>query len=614
MKYYGNNHESVEKFFSTDFGTGLSDKEAKKRLRHYGFNNIFELGKRSPSKVIYKLIYDPVSILLLISALVCFSYSSFFTSYLIIGVWLINIITTILAYYKADGIFYTIKSYGIPKTKVLRDSKVYMIDSRLLVPGDVIIVEAGDVICADCKIVKSEKLLAYEYDLCGSNEPRSKFVSDDTEAITLSEMHGMLFASSSIISGHGVCVVAATGENTEIVSTAGLMPILGKHEPEVFFDVKKQCRTWGIISTLIVTLLFVIKLIFSPTDVFSSFMLLVALMGASMSESLLPLTQVVTARGISHLAQKSGRVRSVIKNAGVIEALCEISYLIITPEILEFEDEESLRHLSESQFTTVICAPRRESLVLATKHGLSVCSDTAELVNTREKILFFTAESIEDALQLVTKLKKRSHTIGALTTRLNYIRMLSVSDIAFTYGKFKYKTNKYAKINIEGIKTTQNQILSRVSDVISEEKIDSVTRSCECAKSIFSTVSVSASYLLTMQFIRVILSALTIFVGIKFIEFSDILISGMIIDLLFVFLLSFYNFKNNYPLKFSNNLLQSFIRAVIIVAVTLCITFILQFSPFNSLNISSRTITVASLFVYPIFCILSSFSLLKRTK
>ncbi len=606
MKYYGKSAESIEKLLKTDFARGLSDREAKRRLRHYGMNNIFEIEKRTPSKVLYSLIYDPVSIILLVSALVCFSYSSFISAIIIVTVWTVNNIFTILAYYKAESIFHTIKSYGIPKVKILRQSKVYMVDSRLLVPGDVVIIEAGDIVCADCKLLRADNLYAYEYDLCGTKQPRNKFVTDDEDAVTLSEMHGMLFASSSITSGYGVCVVVATGENTEIVSSAGMIPLSGKHTPEIFSNVKSKCRAWGLFSTFVVIVIFIIKLLIDPSDIFGSFMIIVALLGASMTESLLPLTQIVCARNVAYNAQFSGNGRSIIKNLGVIEDLRKLSYLVVTDEIPERNCREFVDACKHSEFRIFVCSPRREAFALATKLGVSVSADTEECLHTSEKFLIFVADSINDRLNLISELKKKGR-VAALTCNLESIRMLSTADVAFTYGKFKYKTSDISKTVLEEIKTTNNQILSRISDVICEETIESVGVASSCAQRIYSCISCAGVYLVTSHLIRVIMSAVTMFSDITYIDFSDILILGMVVDLIAVFMLSFFDgLKKALDTDLSRSFFTSILNSTIISLILLLLSYIASSITVVSQYFDTRAAVYAALMIYPVSFIITA--------
>ena len=538
MKYYGRSYESFEKLLKTDFKEGLSEKEAKKRLARFGTNIIFDTGKRSPSKVLYGLFYDPVSILLLVSALILFSYKSSIGASLVLFVWFIHNFLTILMYYKSEQIFYTVKTHGIPKAKVLREGKVYMLDSRLLVPGDVLIIEAGDIVCADCNLVSSEGLYVYEKDVTGREELVRKFVSDDEDAVKLSDMHGVLFASCSVISGHGIAVVTATSHNTEIVSTAGLLHISGNHFPEVFKDIKKRCRILGIITTILALVIFIIKIMTSPVNIFDSFLIVVAIMGSSMSETLLPLTQVVCAKHIYKAANRVDDHRVIIKNAGAIDNLRDVSVFVLTDEIVEHEGMDLLTDIQSCCVKCVICVPKNSAFKIATKFGCAVYDNVDAVLNSKSHLAVYISDKSYQRIELITELKNKGESVGALTTRLDCIRMLTESDVAFTYAKVAYKTNSKLHITPEELNSNQNQILSRVADVLCERGIPSLSIAAGCASSIFTTISDAASYLITAQVCRCIFAIITVMSGVAFIRYNDILLCGMLMDLFVVMVLS----------------------------------------------------------------------------
>lgn len=603
MKYYGKSSDSIAKLLKSDFSTGLSDKEAKKRLSRFGKNIIFDNGEKQAGKVALKLIYDPVSILLLISALICFSYTSTNTAVLILVMWALNLFITIAAYFKAEDILYTVKSYGIPKMKVLRDSKVYMLDSRLIVPGDILLIEAGDIICADCKIISAQDLTVYESDLCGTSDPVSKYPCEDLNAVKLSEMHGMLFASSSVISGHAVAVAVACGQRTEIVASAGLIPVCGKHYPDLFFKIKKRCRTWGLITTLCTIVIFIIKMLTDANGIFDAFLMIVALMGASMSEAMLPLSKISAAREISAAAQTGKGNRVIIKNAGSIEYLRDISVFVATEEITEFENMDFLSSLKEKGIKAIICCSQKKAFALATKYGASVCTSYNEIVYAKGTLAVFVADSIDSKLNLLKQLKKKGETVGALTTRLDCIRLLSEADVAFTYGKFKYKTNEYSKIYLESISGSQNQILSRVSDVICEENMLSTYRAVSCAKGIYSTVSSGAAYLITMQSARVLLCIITLFSNVTFIHFTHILTAGMLLDLCVVLTFSFFSNKSLYIDKVKNSsaeYIPSLIDAVILAASVLLMSSVPYILGIASDMKNAASVTFVGFLIFPV--------------
>ena len=602
MKYYGKTSENIEKLLYSDFRCGLSEKEVKKRLSRFGKNIIFDNGKKEPSKIALKLIYDPVSILLLLAALVSFSYSSTAYAITILTVWALNLFITISAYYKSEDILYTVKSYGIPKMKVLRDSKVYMIDSRLIVPGDILLIEAGDIICADCKIISSEDLTVYENDICGTDHPVKKYPSEDSDAVTLSDMRGMLFASSSVLTGHAVAIVTACSDRTEIVTNAGLIPLCGNHDVVLFSSVKKKCRSWGLITSLVTFIIFVIKMLTDTSGVFDAFLLIIALMGASMSEALLPLSQIAVARGISNSAQIGNNNRVIIKNTGAIEYLRDVSVFVATDEITEFENMNFLSGIKEKGIKAIICSSSANAFRLATKYGASVCKSIYEIEYAGGALAVFIADTIEQKLELIEALQDNGDIVGALTTRLDCIRMLAIADVAFTYGKFKYQTNQYSKVYLKSFSGQQNQILSRVSDVICEENMLSTYRAVSCAQGVYSTVSVAASYLILMQCVRFLLCIVTLFSGLSFIHFTQILAGGMLLDLFAVLTFAFLPSNSFYKDKTDNSHIHYslvVIDALILFSAVLIVSYLpIAFEQVFS-KVDSATVSFLTLSLFP---------------
>ncbi len=569
MKYYGSTKEKVEKLLHSDLNSGLSEKEAKKRLWKYGKNEIFSYEKKQPSKVALRLLYDPMSILLLLVSLI--SFSAFPVSYaiLILSVWALNLLFTVVSYYKAEKIFYSLKSYGIPKMNVLREGKVYMLDSRLLVPGDIVLVEAGDIICADCKIIYSNGLCVYEKDVCGAELATSKYESDDIDAVHLSDMHGMLFASSSVISGSGICIVTACSYNTEIVANAGLIPINEKEYPELFYSIKTKCRKWSMLIIFIAFIMFIIKLFLSRGGIFDAFVLLISLIAASMTEALLPLTQVLSARAMANSAQTGQGNRVIIKHSGALENLKNIDFLLATEEIIKYENMDLFSRIRDKKIKVLICADKSNALAVATKYGAPVFKSFEEINLNMLSFGIYITDDAEDALALLKALKNKGYTIGALTTKLQYIRILDCSDIAFTYGRFKYKTGEYSRLHLEQIRENSNQILCRVSDVICEKSLFCAFRAVNCAKGIYKAVSNAASYLVTMQSVRVLLCIISLFAGVSCTTYTQLLFGGMILDLLTVFSFGFLSERAFITEKR---------KGIIDYSITMCDALILSFA------------------------------------
>ena len=195
--------------------------------------------------------------------------------------------------------------------------------------------------------------------------------------------------------------------------------------------------------------------------------------------------------------------------------------------------------LIEKKTKAIICADSNNALSIATRYGASVCNNISEIEYAKGSLAVFVSNRVDDTIRLIENLKEREETVGVLTTKLSCLRLLTAADVSFTYGKFQYKTGEISKIKIDTSREQNNQILSRLSDVICEENMASTYRAVECSKKIYSVVSHSAAFLITMQLVRTALCILTIFGQLNFVNFTQILCGGMLFDLLGVLFLSF---------------------------------------------------------------------------
>ena len=414
MRYKHNKSSNKSAYTPTDENYGLTSKEAKLRLRKHGPNIIFDSRQEKASKVFFKLFYDPVSLLLLVCSLVMFTYNDIASSLLVVFIWLAHNTITLLIYYKSHQIMSTVKSYGIPKCKVLRDGKLYLIDSRLLVVGDIVYIGAGDIICADCNILSSSDLYVYEHDVTGKEELSHKYASDDSDVILLSDMHGSLFASSSVVRGSAVCTVIATADDTEIVSGAGLINIKGTDHSDLFFDIKKKCRRLGISSIIIALSLFLLKIVLSPSNIFDCFLIVVALIASSMIETLLPLSQIVCSRYIYGAATDKRGDSVVIKNPGAIDALRELDTILITDEFIDRCDFDIKKELPLA-IKILICSEGKKAFSVASKYYLPVYKDIFEFFTAKANICVYPISDYSDRIELLDKLHKNGKTIIMVT-------------------------------------------------------------------------------------------------------------------------------------------------------------------------------------------------------
>lgn len=210
---------------------GLSSKEAKSRLEKYGKN---EFTKQKPTPLILrfvKQIVDPMIIILLVAAAVSALVSlanqeSFADVFIILAVVIINAILGVYQEAKAEKSIDTLQKMTAPTTLVLRDGKKCSIPSSDLVVGDIAILEAGDAVPADGRIIDSKLLQIEESALTGESVPINKLIDvlelkNSEDKIDLADRKNMAYMGTTVAYGRGAMIVTATGMNTEMGKIAG---------------------------------------------------------------------------------------------------------------------------------------------------------------------------------------------------------------------------------------------------------------------------------------------------------------------------------------------------------------------------------------------------------
>lgn len=216
---------------------GLSSKEASSRLEKYGYNEI-KFKKRGPIIRFLMQFNNPLLIVLIVAALACFFLWAFMGEediimdmWVIIGVVLATAIIGFIQEGKAEASIDALKDMLVDKCKVIRDGETKLIPARELVPGDVVIIESGDKVPADLRIISSKSLHLDESMLTGESMPVNKGAEDDPNHKDEEGKYCMAYGGTFVTSGRGKGVVYATAEETEIGNIAKLMKSSGQTTP-----------------------------------------------------------------------------------------------------------------------------------------------------------------------------------------------------------------------------------------------------------------------------------------------------------------------------------------------------------------------------------------------
>ncbi len=354
MQYYNIDFKEAAYRLRTSLNNGLGGDEAEKRLEEYGLNVLAEKKRKSP---IYKFImqFKDFMVLVLIAAAVIscaveiyFGGNDFVDSIVIIVIVLFNGIIGTVQECRADRALEALKKITEPVALAVRDGKDTVINAAYLVPGDIIKLEAGDIVPADCRITESVALKANESALTGETEGADKSEAEVEENTVPAERSSMLYMGTSIVQGRCKALVTETGTNTEIGKIASMLTD-DRDETPLQRKLSELGKILGIGALGICFIIFAIGVL-RGISVFSMFMTAVSLAVAAIPEGLTAVVTIVLAIGVQTMAKSNAIVKrlSAVEALGNADVICSDKTGTITEnkmtltEIAGYDKEEIL--------------------------------------------------------------------------------------------------------------------------------------------------------------------------------------------------------------------------------------------------------------------------------
>jgi len=293
---------------------GLSESEAKELLEKYGENKIERKKKISPWKIFLSQFKSPLVLLLILASIISFLINfyqneEYLDTLLILLIVFISAILGFYQEYKAERTIESLQKLASPKAKVIRDGKEQEVEATKVVPGDLIVIESGDIIPADAEILEG-RLQIDESILTGESKAVEKSKGDK------------IFSGTHVFSGRAIAKVFATGMNTEIGKIAGKLQEI--EEEKTPFEEKMEVFTKRIILFTIVVIAITFLVSFSKFGVLKAALLAVALAVASIPEGLPAVTTVALALGTREMAKRNALVRrlKIIESVGSLDVIC----------------------------------------------------------------------------------------------------------------------------------------------------------------------------------------------------------------------------------------------------------------------------------------------------
>ena len=377
MKWFNQSTEEVIKELETA-SEGLTSSEANARLEKNGKNKLAEAKKVSIIARFFKQFANLMIIVLLAAAAVSavisiIEHESFVDVFVILFVVIVNAILGTIQEAKAEKAIDALKEMTAAQCKVVRDGKMSFIRSEDLVVGDLIVLEAGDAVPADARIIEAASLKVEEAALTGESVPEEKHASViDAEEVALGDRRNMLYMGGTVVYGRGKAIVTSVGMATEMGKIAGILSASENEETPLQIKLNQLSKVLTFMVLGICVIMFVVGIIRAGTinaDVIvDTFMVAISLAVAAIPEGLAAVVTIVLSIGVTKMAKHNAVIRrlTAVETLGCTQIICS----------------DKTGTLTQNKMTVVDYYGYNQELLAK---GMALCSD-AELDEANEAV------------------------------------------------------------------------------------------------------------------------------------------------------------------------------------------------------------------------------------
>ncbi len=341
MKFYLEQIDSVFKHVNSS-EQGLSAAEAERRLAENGKNKLDEGKKKTTIQRVFEQLSDPMIIILIIAAVISaitewiehgFGFPT--DTVIILVVVVINTVLGVIQESKAEAAIEALQEMSAATSKVLRDGKLVSVRSEDLVVGDIVILEAGDAVPADCRIFESASMKIEEAALTGESVPVGKIIEvlngGDKGEVALGDRKNMAYMGSTVVYGRGKAVVVGTGMSTEMGKIADAIAQAEEGQTPLQIKLSQLSKILTKLVLGICVFLFAFQMITAYfkggldfSIVLSSFMVAVSLAVAAIPEGLAAVVTIVLSIGVTNMSKKNAIIRKLtaVETLGCAQIIC----------------------------------------------------------------------------------------------------------------------------------------------------------------------------------------------------------------------------------------------------------------------------------------------------
>lgn len=380
--------ETLQELHS-DLQNGLTKQEAKDRLEQYGLNELVEKGVKPWWKILLDQFTGIMVVILFISAVVSIFLHEYIDAIAIMAIVILNAILGYVQESKAEKAMAALKRMAVPLVRVRREGHINEVPSVQLVPGDIVLLEAGNSVPADSRLLESANLQVQEAVLTGESTPVEKDpqqLMGDVQSI--GDRHNMLYMGTVVTYGRGTAVVVETGMQTELGKIAELLQSVGQEATPLQKRLDSMGKMLAIASLVIVAIVFGLGLL-RGEDLIDMFRISISMAVAAIPEGLPAVVTISLAMGAQRMLKRNALIRKLpaVETLGSVTVICSdktgtLTQNLMTVTILDtagnrLDLQETLRDFSPSVSAADLSAPilvehSAELILLA---GGALCND-----------------------------------------------------------------------------------------------------------------------------------------------------------------------------------------------------------------------------------------------
>ena len=324
MSEWNLERESLLHVLKTDLETGLTQDEAEQRLAEHGFNELIDRGATSPWRILWEQLTAVMVVILIIAAVISAFVGDYKDAVAIMVIVVLNAALGFSQEHRAEKAMAALKRLAVPTVKVRRDRQIREISAKELVPGDIVLLEAGSAVPADGRLLESASLRAQEAALTGESEPVEKTDKPISGSdIPIGDRKNMLYMGTNVTYGRGTAVITATGMDTELGHIANMLQTVEREPTPLQRRLEQLGRGLAVAALVIVAIVFFAGVL-RGEDTKLMFLTAISMAVAAIPEGLPAVVTIGLALGAQRMLKRQTLIRKLpaVETLGSVTVVC----------------------------------------------------------------------------------------------------------------------------------------------------------------------------------------------------------------------------------------------------------------------------------------------------